>query len=53
MHGNILFMFDYWPNPVIHLLLLESSMNGQSTLRSKLVIDEKWNRKRLREAKQA
>ena len=26
MLGNISYMFDYWANPVIHLLLLKSSM---------------------------
>ena len=26
MHGIILYMFDSWANPVVHLLLLKSSM---------------------------
>ena len=26
MHGNISFMFDCWADPVVHLLLLKSSM---------------------------
>ena len=25
MHGNIEYMFDYWVNPVVHLLLLNRS----------------------------
>ena len=27
MDENILYMFEYWANPVVHLLLLKSSMN--------------------------
>ena len=26
VHGNILYMFDSWADPVVHLLLLKSSM---------------------------
>ena len=26
MHGNIPYMFDCWADPVVHLLLLKSSM---------------------------
>ena len=35
MHGNIPYMFDYWADPVVHLLLGKSSMahyNQVSTL---------------------
>ena len=27
MYGNNLYMFDYWVEPVVHLLLLKSSMS--------------------------
>ena len=26
MHGNISYMFDYWANPVVHLLLVKTSL---------------------------
>ena len=26
MHGNIPYLFDYWTNPVVHLLQLNSSI---------------------------
>ena len=26
MHGNVPYMFDYWADPVVHLLLLKSYM---------------------------
>ena len=29
MHGNISYMFDYWANLVVHLLLMKSSMSDQ------------------------
>ena len=28
MHGNILYMFDCWADPVVHLILLLSSMDS-------------------------
>ena len=34
MHGNILFMFDGWANPVVHLLLLKSSIDKHNTIDS-------------------
>ena len=26
MHGNVLYLFDYWADPVVHLILLKGSM---------------------------
>ena len=26
MHGNITYLFDFWADPFVHLLLLKSSM---------------------------
>ena len=26
MHGNIPYLFDFWADPIVHLLLLKSSM---------------------------
>ena len=28
MRGNIQYLFDYWADPFVHLLLLKSSMDG-------------------------
>ena len=30
MLGNIPYMFDYWADPVVHLLLQKSSMSGHT-----------------------
>ena len=29
MHGIIPYMFDYWADPVVHLLLLTKELHGQ------------------------
>ena len=31
MHGNIPYMFDYWAIPVVHLLIIKSSMARSSS----------------------
>ena len=39
MHGNIPFMFDYWADPTVHLLLLDTSSMAKY---NKVFLDCSW-----------